>query len=31
MPKEAMRNGGVEEEVSLDALPAAALRLAAGG
>jgi two-component system chemotaxis response regulator CheB len=29
MPKEAMRHGGVEEELPLDKLPAAALRLAA--
>ena len=29
MPKEAMRAGGVEEELPLDAIPAAALRLAA--
>jgi two-component system, chemotaxis family, protein-glutamate methylesterase/glutaminase len=31
MPKEAMRHGGVEEELPLDRLPAAALRLAASG
>ena len=29
MPKEAMRHGGVEEELPLDLIPAAALRLAA--
>jgi two-component system chemotaxis response regulator CheB len=31
MPKEAKRAGGVEEELPLDAIPAAALRLAAAG
>jgi two-component system chemotaxis response regulator CheB len=31
MPKEAMRLGGVEEELPLDQIPAAALRLAATG